>query len=66
MAEDNGRAFDRKARSARRFEYLSVQIVRLASLAPDLAMASTATTDRSAPARAAAASHQADEAIAPT
>ncbi|MBW8770170.1 MAG: L-glutamate gamma-semialdehyde dehydrogenase [Gemmatimonadetes bacterium] len=29
-------------------------------------MASTATTDRSAPARAAAASHQADEAIAPT
>src|SRR5437868_15466819 len=29
-------------------------------------MASTAATDRSAPARAAAASHQADEAIAPT
>src|SRR6476469_2562755 len=36
------------------------------SPAPDLAMASTARTDRSAPARGAAASHQADEAIAPT
>src|SRR6476469_8643616 len=39
---------------------------RTTSLAPDLAMASTAATDRSAPARGAAASHQADEAIAPT
>src|SRR5262245_32424960 len=38
----------------------------MTSPAPDLAMASTARTDRSAPARGAAVSRQADEAIAPT